>query len=157
MCSGKTKRKIRHSSGRCLALLPDWLGTTQVSSPVANGATQTACRPSCVQSWGQELIPKGHFIMSQADACQHKHNFYITLCCCRSDFVTQLCPVTLGWERDTSIVNHCFKNMWMWSWPLRPSKCSVFIAARVTSHGSLLSKQSLHVKIALVTVCQESS
>ena len=48
MFSGKTKRKIRHSSGRCSAPPPDWHGTTQVSSPVANGGSPTDFLSHCV-------------------------------------------------------------------------------------------------------------
>lgn len=40
MFSGKTKRKIPHSSGRCLVLPPDWLDTTQVSSLGAKGVSK---------------------------------------------------------------------------------------------------------------------
>lgn len=109
--SGKTKRKIHHSSGRCLAPPPDWLGTTQVSR--RRRPITLLRRPVALPGfspWGCRFATKG---------------------LCRHDFVTTLfCDSGLR-RRHEGRESPIYKkkkqkkpkqpnNMLMWTWTFCP-------------------------------------
>lgn len=65
MFSGKTKRRILRSSGRCLVPPPDWLGTTQVSG---QWGFSISLLTLCGQWRGQKISTKGP-LRHVADRC----------------------------------------------------------------------------------------
>lgn len=76
MFSGKTKRKIPHSSGRCLAPPPDWLDITQVSNPAATEVNlQRPADLAAVSDGGQSIATERLFHQSQTDACERERTF----------------------------------------------------------------------------------